>query len=293
MTTVLVCGATGNTGSEVLRQLRGEDVTLRALTRSKESAERLSAEGVQAFVGNLEEVAGLGPALDGVDVVYVANPASPELPALEGALAAAARDAGVGHLVKLSVIGAAADSPLSFAELHFHAEELIRQSGIGWTMLRPNGFMQNTLAWSAQIPGGVIYGPVMDARWSIIDVRDIGAVGAAAILDAAGHAGKTYELTGPEDSSPREQVAIVAELLGVPLEAQEVTIDQAKATMLSMGWPEWNVERMGELFEIYAEGIAQTISGDVEVVTGRPARTYGEFAADHLDTFRAGGQADE
>ena len=199
MTTVLVCGATGNTGSEVLRQLRGEDVTLRALTRSKESAERLSAEGVQAFVGNLEEVAGLGPALDGVDVVYVANPASPELPALEGALAAAARDAGVGHLVKLSVIGAAADSPLSFAELHFHAEELIRQSGIGWTMLRPNGFMQNTLAWSAQIPGGVIYGPVMDARWSIIDVRDIGAVGAAAILDAAAHAGKTFAARAGRD----------------------------------------------------------------------------------------------
>ena len=265
MAKVLICGATGTTGSEILRQLKGEDVELRALTRSEESAQKLRAEGV--------------------DVVYVANSASPELPALEGGLASAAREAGVGHLVKLSVIGAAEDAPLIFAQMHARAEDLIRESGIAWTMLRPNGFMQNTLAWAGQIPGGTVYGPVMDARWSIVDVRDIGSVGVAAILDPQGHAGKTYDLTGPEASSPREQVEILADLLGRPIAAQEVPIDQAKESMLSMGWPDWSVERMGELFELYANGLAEGVSGDIETVTGRPARTYREFAADHLAAF--------
>ncbi len=93
--------------------------------------------------------------------------------------------------------------------------------------MRPNGFMQNTLAWAAQFPGGVVRAPVIDAHWSIVDVRDIAAIAVAALRDAASDRDETYTVTGPKASSPREQIALLAEILGRPLSAQEVTIDQA------------------------------------------------------------------
>ncbi len=283
--TVLISGATGTTGSEVLRRLQAEGMPVRAMTRSNESAERLRAAGTETVVADLADSSSLAAALEGIDAIYVANPSTPAIAELEGNLARAAVAAGVGHLVKLSVIGAAENSPLEFGRLHAAAEREVLDSGIAWTMVRPNGFMQNTLAWAAQIPGGAVYGPVMDARWSIVDVRDIGAVAAAVLADPAAHAGRSYTVTGPEASSPREQIAIVSELLGRDIAAQEVSIEQAQQSMLDMGLPAWTVERLGELWRLYADGLAADVSGDVEQVTGTAPRGYREFAADHLAAF--------
>ncbi len=281
---VLVSGATGTTGGEVLRQLRAAGVEVRAMSRSQQAAARFQADGIEAAVADLAAPDTLAPALQDVDAVYVANPASAQLAEHEGSLARAAATAGVRHLVKLSVIGASPDSPITFGRMHHGSEQAIASSGISATMVRPNGFMQNTLAWAAQIPGGVIRGPVMDARWSIVDVRDVAAVAVAALQDAAAHGGRAYAVTGLNASSPREQVAILSEVLNLPLRAEEVTIEQAQQTMLACGWPQWSVERMGELFRLYAEGLATETSGDVEQVTGRPPHGYRQFAVAAIDT---------
>lgn len=283
--TVLISGATGTTGGEVLRQLRAADVPVRAMTRSEESAERFRDEGIDAAVADLADPATLGAALEGVDAVYVANPASPDLPAHEGALAQAAAAAGVGHLVKLSVIGASPDAPLDFARMHHAGEQAIKQAGIPWTMVRPNGFMQNTLAWADQIAGGTVYGPVIDARWSIVDARDVAGVAVAVLRDPGAHAGEAYVVTGPEPSSPREQVAILSELLGRPIEAAEVTIDQAEAAMVDADIPAWTAERLGELFGLYRDGLAEGVSPEAERLIGQAPRDYRAFARDHLAAF--------
>jgi uncharacterized protein YbjT (DUF2867 family) len=128
---------------------------------------------------------------------------------------------------------------------------------------------------------------VIDSRWSIVDVRDVAAVAVAALLDPEAHAGETYTVTGPEATSPREQVEILAEVLGRPLHAQEVSIDEAKQGMLAGGWPAWSAERMGELFGFYADGLGETISPDVQRVTGARARDYRTFATDHAESFGA------
>lgn len=111
MARVLVCGATGTTGSAVLGELNAADLAVRAVTRSQESADRLRRSGAAAVVADLGEPATLPAALADVDAVYLAYPASPDLPEHEGNLARAAADAGAGHLVKLSVIDPAPDSP--------------------------------------------------------------------------------------------------------------------------------------------------------------------------------------
>jgi uncharacterized protein YbjT (DUF2867 family) len=278
---ILVCGATGTTGGAVLRALRGDERPLRAMTRSEESAARLRAQGIDAAVADLGDPGSLGPALEGVEAVYVANPVAAALAEHEGNLAAAAATAGVGHLVKLSVIGAAEDAPITFGRLHGAAEDAVRAAGVPTTMLRPNGFMQNTLAWAGQIPSGTIRGPVMGARWSMVDVRDIAAVAARVLEDPSEHAGREYVLTGPEPSSPHEQVEILAELLELPLETAEVPIEAAQEAMRGAGVPEQTLEWLGELWRLYAGGMAEAVSPDIEQVTGRPPYSFRQFAEDH------------
>jgi uncharacterized protein YbjT (DUF2867 family) len=285
--TVLVSGATGTTGSEVVRQLRAADIPVRVMTRRAESAERLSGQGVETFVADLADPSSLAAALEGVDAVYVATSASPQLPEHEGNLARAAVEAGVAHLVKLSVIGCSPESPLEFGRLHSASEAEVKATGIGWTMVRPNGFMQNTLAWARQIATGTVHLPVVDARWSIVDVRDVASVAVAALLDPHTHAGAAYTATGPQASSPREQVAILSELLGRPVAVQEVTIQQAMESLVGAGLSEWSARRMGELFALYADGLAEAVSEDIERVTGRPAHAYRDFAADSREAFAA------
>jgi uncharacterized protein YbjT (DUF2867 family) len=285
---ILVCGATGTTGGAVLRQLRGDRQPLRAMTRSRQSAERLRADGVEAVVADLGDPGSLAGALEGVDAVYVANPASAVLAEHEGNLAAAAAGAGVGHVVKLSAIGAAQDAPITFGRLHGAAEEAVKAAGTAWTMLRPNGFMQNTLAWAGQISTGTIRVPVMAARWSIVDVRDIAAVAARVLTDPSDHAGRAYVLTGPEPSSPHEQVETLGELLERPLDTEELPIESAQEAMRGAGVPAQTVNWLGELWRMYAQGLAEEVSGDVEQVTGRSPYTFRQFAEDHHTLWRQG-----
>jgi uncharacterized protein YbjT (DUF2867 family) len=289
--TVLVCGATGTTGGAVLRQLRGDQVPVRAMTRNEDSAAKLRQGGVDAVVADLAEPGSLPGALEGIEAIYVANPPTPDLAEHEGNLARAAAQARVRHLVKLSVVGAAADAPITFARLHHAAEAAVQAAGVAWTMLRPNGFMQNTLSWAPQIPSGIIRGPVMHARWAIVDVRDIAAV-AARVLASRGspgqHAGQAYTLTGPEASSPHEQVEVLSELLERQLETFDVPTEAAQEAMRAAGVDEQTVTWVGELWRHYAAGQAEAVSPDVERVTGRPPYTFRQFAEDHHPLFLEG-----
>lgn len=283
---VLVSGATGTTGFHVVRLLHEMGIPVRAMTRSSESAARLRAEGLEAVVADLKDPASLPDALEDISSVYVASPASPHLAEHEANLVRAAAQAGIAHVVKLSVIGVARDTPIAFGRLHFEAEQAIVASGVRWTMIRPNGFMQNTLGWARMLADGTVYGPAMEARWSVVDARDIAAVAVAVLQEPDGHAGETYTVTGPEACSRREQVAVLGEVLGRDISVREVSIAQAQQSMRSAGWPEWNVQGMTEMLELSSDELAQAVSPVVPGITGRAARTFREFARDHLEAFR-------
>ena len=282
--TVLVAGASGTTGAEVVAQLVAAGVPVRAMSRSAEKAEALRAPGVEPVVARFDDPASLAAAVDGVDAAYVVTGAATDMAATEGALAHAAAHAGV-HLVKLSVVGASADAPLRFGVVHAEAEAAIAAAGGSFTFVRPNGFMQNDLAWAAQVPSGTIAGPVMDAAWAIVDVRDVAAVAVAALRDPAAHAGATITVTGPAARTPRARVAALAEVLGVELATVDVPIPAFKEQLRGFGIPEWTVEGLEELFELYADGSAASVSPEGEAVTGRPPRTWEQFAADHVAAF--------
>lgn len=286
--TVLVTGATGTTGSAVVTELVAAGVAVRALTRSPDRLGALARPGVEPVAAAHDDPAALRAALSGVGAVYVAIPSAPELPEREAAVARLAAEAGA-HVVVLSTLGAAADSPLRFARMHAAAEAAVEATGATWTFLRPTGFMQNDLAWAGQVAGGTVAGPVMDAAWSIVDVRDVAAVAAAALTDPGAYAGRRLDVTGPEPRTPRDRVAALGAVLGRELAAVDVPIPAAVAGLRSYGVPEWQADGLGELFGLYAAGLATAVSADAAAVLGRPARTWETFTADHAAAFGAGG----
>lgn len=284
--TVLVAGATGITGSAVLAQLVAAGVGTRALTRSAENADLLRRSGADVVVATFDDSEALQSAFRGVSAAYIATPSSPDMAATESAFARAAADADA-HLVKLSVIGASGDSPLRFARHHAESEQAIEAVGGSWTFLQPNGFMQNNLAWADQVPSGTIVGPVMDAAWSIVDVADIAAVAMAALTAPDTHAGRRIVITGPEARTPRDLVSALGRVIGRELDVVDVPIAGAQERLRSFGIPEWYVDGLGELFELYATGAASGVSPDAETVLQRPLRTWENFLIDRRDDFQS------
>lgn len=278
--TIVVAGATGTTGGAVLHALARAGAEPRAMTRSPEAAADLRAAGFDAVVADLTDAQTLSAAFDGATAAYLAQPASPQLPAHERGFAQAAADAGA-HVVKLAALGTAPDSPSGLCRMHAESQAAIRAGGASWTFLQANGFMQNTLLVAGQLGSGVVRVPVPDARWSIIDARDVGAVAAAVLSDPAAHAGATHELTGPEPCSAREQVAVLSELLGAPLSVEELPIEAVVG-----GLSPWHRDRVRELYALYATGAAEAITPTVADLTGKPARNYRTFAGDHLEAIR-------
>jgi len=282
--TVLVAGATGTTGSAIVRHLRAAGVPVRAMSRSADKATMLTGPGVEGVIASFDDAESLARAFAGVSAAYVVSVSSPDVAATEGSFARAAA-AAQAHLVKLSVIGASTDAPLRFAVHHAESEAAIEDAGGTWTFLQPNGFMQNDLAWAAQIPSGTVAGPVMDAPWSIVDVDDVAAVAVAALTSRESFAGQRVLVTGPEARTPRDRVTALAAILGRELAVVDLPIDAVKEQLRGYGLSPWYADGLGELFALYATGQAAAVAPDVERVLGRPGRRWEDFAAAHTADF--------
>lgn len=282
--TILVAGATGTTGSAVVAALRERGAAVRAVTRSHRKATALREAGTTAVVADFADAASLRLAFDGVSAAYIATPSSPDMASTETPFARAAADAGA-HLVKLSTLGATTDSGLRFGRMHAASEAAIEAVSGSWTFVQPTGWMQNDLAWAAQVPSGTIAGAVMDASWSIVDVRDAVAVAVSALLDPATLTGRRIAVTGQAARTPRDRVQALATILGRELAAVDVPTAHVAAQLRGYGVGEWEVGGLVELFELYAAGYATAVAPDAAEVLGRATRTWEEFAADHVHAF--------
>ncbi len=282
---LLVTGATGTTGLEVLRALKARGAEARALIHDESKAGALEELGVEHVTGDLGDPRTLTPALEGVERAYLVCPVSPMQSELEQTFLETAKAAGVKHVVKLSIIGASPEAPLRFARAHANVEQALRESGMAWTLLRPNGFMQNTLAWGAQVQDGTFYSPVPDAAFTIVDARDVAEVAALALTED-GHAGKAYGLSGPEAVSYRDQVRRVFAVADREVNIEEVPVDAVKRELVRAGVPPWNAEGLAELLELYASGGATMVTSGVQDALGREPRDLDAFARDHADAFK-------
>jgi uncharacterized protein YbjT (DUF2867 family) len=274
-TPILVTGATGKVGRQVVSRLTRAGTSVRALARNPTGFEK----DVEPAVGDLTDVDSVRAALDGVESVFLVWP-------FFGADAVEAfLDAAGKHVRRIVFLSAFAHDPVAGpATFHGDVERLIEKSGLDWTFLRAGGFASNTLMWADQIRGGVVRWPYGNAARSLIHEADIAEVGVLA-LTRDGHIGAKYNLTGPDTMTQIEQVAAIGNAVGREVRWEELARPEARA-QLAEAWGESSFVDGALDHWASLEREPEEVTRTVQEVTGAPARTFRQWAADHADEFR-------
>lgn len=280
---ILVIGANGTVGSQVVHQLVEAGQRVRVLVRDASRAAK-HGKAAEVVIGDLAQPETLGPAFAGVEKVFLLS-TGPERLELNGI--DAARAAGVRHVVKLSTMGFGQERDgLAIGHWHRAVEAYLEASSIPWTVLRAGGFSTNALGWADTIKAqGAVFAATGDGKVAVVDPRDIAAV-AVAVLTRPGHEGKRYELTGPEALSLAEQVALISRAIGRSLRFVDAPPAAARDAMLKTGMPAPLVEGMLEVMAKIKAGGAATVSPDVEQVLGRQPRTFAAWAEENAAAFQ-------
>lgn len=283
---IVVTGATGNIGRELIRLLGEQDATVRALSRNPPRAEeeRVGLEWVKA---DLAERGRLPEIFDGADRLFLLTGNVEGMVPLQKNAIMAAEEAEIRHVLKVSALGASDHSKSVIGVWHYNVERVLRSADLAWTILRPHVFMQNLLDQRSSIRSeGRICSPSGEAQIPMIDTRDIAAVAAAILAEPDTHAGKRHTLTGPEAISHREATAVLSRVLGRSLTYVPETDDEAWTRLREAGLPAWLIGARLALAGYQRQGGGTDILTDtVEQITGRPARGFEEFARDHAASF--------
>ncbi|MFJ5868449.1 NAD(P)H-binding protein [Streptomyces parvus] len=281
---ILVTGATGAVGREVAALLATAG-PVRILARRPDRV-TVRGDGVEVVEGAYGDRPALDRALRGVNSLFLVtnSPTEPD----DERVAGAAHAAGVRHLVKLSMMAVEEPGADDFiTRRQRENEEAIRESGVAWTFVRPRTFMSNTLSWTPGIrSAGVVRALYGDAPVACVDPRDVAAV-AVAVLTGTGHEGRAYAVSGPEAITAREQTAQLSRVLGRPLRFEELGPDAARTALLAK-YPRPVAEAFLESAERQRAGAKAAVVPTVQELTGRGARSYRTWSADHADAFAAG-----
>jgi NAD(P)H dehydrogenase (quinone) len=269
-----ITGSSGVLGGMVARQLAAAHVPQRLLARNPERAPRLP--GAVVVQSSYSDRAGAEKALEGIDTLFMVS-ASESADRLDQhrTFVAAAAAAGVGSIVYTSFAGAAADATFTLARDHDATERYIRESGMRYTFLRDNLYID----FLSDLVGedGVIRGPAGDGRAAVVARADVARVAAAVLQAPESHAGATSELTGPEALPMTEVAAILTDLSGRPVVFQNETIEEAYASRARWGAPDWQLDAWVSTYTAIAAGELAHVSDDVERITGAPPMGLAEF----------------
>ena len=284
--TVLITGPTGNIGTHLVRLLSKSGTRVRAAVRSKAKITSLNLPGVEWVEADFNNPASFDPALKGVERVFVLSPFVPTLAEMSNDLVDRAKKAGASHIVRLSASGANPKGTLMLSQWQGNAEKHIQASGLAWTILRPAFFMENILNnFSGSIKTqGKYYVPHGSGKAPYIAARDIAAVALQA-LTARGHEGKIYELSGPESLSDHDIAKILSGVAGRSIEYVDVPEDEARASMLGSGVPQWMVDCLMELNDIVKKGWTANVATTLKDITGEDATTFEQWAEEHLNAW--------
>lgn len=282
--TILVTGATGNVGSQVVQQLVASGIMPRVAVRSMNKAESLKKAGAEPVEMDLERPETVQSALTGVDKVFLVSPFVPNMVELTAILIEAAKRANVQQIVKLSAL---AQPGIALSKWHSEMENAITSSNIPFTFLRPNGFMQNFVNAMAETikSDNAFYLNAGDGKVSFVDTRDIASVAVAALI-TSGHEGQSYTITGAEALSHAESASILSQVLGRTINYIDVPEDVVRQGMQGAGMPEPTVNALLELYASYKAGQSATVSPVVEQVTGKQPISFEQFAKDYAEVWQ-------
>lgn len=283
---ILVTGATGNVGAAVVAELTAKREPVRAFVRDEKRARELLGAGVELARGDFEDSASIARALDGVDAVFLSSGDQPNKVAHETAVIEAARAAGIHRIVKASTIGAEAGSPLPPFDWHGQIEDNLRASGIPSVLLHSYFYMTNLLASAEPVrQTGKLFAPLSGARIAMIDPRDTGAVGAAALVTDR-YDGRVLDLSGPEPVTYEQVADELSQVAGRAVEFVNIPDGAARQTFVQMGTPDWLLTHFDHLFPLLRSGFVAQPTDTVRAVTGREPRSFATWARDHAAAFR-------
>ncbi len=284
---ILITGATGTIGSELSKLLSARGFSFRVMVRNREQVNGLdklpSAEIIEGDFNNADSLA---TALQGIDKAFLLTNSSQLAESQQKRFVDAAKAAGVKHIVKLSQWAASASSPVRFLRYHAAVEQHIKESGIPYTFLRPNLFMQGLIALKEYIADkGIFFAAVGDAPISAVDIRDIAEVAAVA-LTGEGHENKTYNLTGPEAITHYQMADFLSAALHKTVHFVDTSDEVMHGALLKAAFPLWQADGLIEDYAHYRNHEAAIVTQDVQQITGHPARSFEQFAKDYAAIFK-------
>ncbi|MER2996188.1 SDR family oxidoreductase [Pontibacter populi] len=286
--TILVTGATGTVGREVVKQLSMLDgIRVRAGVHSVIKGENLRRlPDVEVVEMEFTDPDSLHAAFTHADKVFLVTPFSEGQVEMAKKLIDEAKKRGVKHIVKLSAIGAGDENAIQLCRWHRDIEQYIEQSGIPYTFLRAASFMQNFENYSSPTikSEGKIYMPTGDGKVAYIDARDIAAV-AIAVLTNDGHENKIYDLTGPEAISVSEVADTISLVTGRQVDFVDVPEEDARKSMQQQQTPDWMINSLLELYGQHRAGKSAEVNSSVEELTGHKPHTFRQFVKEYKECF--------
>jgi uncharacterized protein YbjT (DUF2867 family) len=280
---ILVTGASGTIGGEVVRLLAAKGEQVRAMIRSPNRAG--VPAGVEVVRGDFDEPSSLEQSVAGATALFLLSAPGPSVSLHDQAMLGPARDAGVSRVVKVSSIGSGETGNARVGAWHRPGEQAVQASGMAWTLLRPAEFASNTLRWADPIRAG---DPVPNmtgvGTLGVVDPRDVAAVAVESLI-SDGHEGQAYTLTGPELLSVPDRAVRLGQVLGRAVRTVEVPLDVAREQMLASGMNASFVDVVIDGLEFIRSGHGAVLTGDVERVLGRPPHGFDIWVQDHRDAF--------
>lgn len=279
---ILITGATGNIGQELIPLLLETGQSIRVFVRDERKVSHLDP-CIERATGDLNNPDSLITAMQGVERVFLVTfEKQQDINVIE-----AAKRAGVQHIVKLSTLEAT-EHKIKVGKWHFEREELIRTSGLDWTFLRPGMFMSNSIEWwSASIrgQGSVFFPGGKKGKVAPVDPRDVAKVAVLA-LTQPGHSKQAYELTGSELFTIGEMVQIIASVLGKPIQYVAIPPIAAKLFMLKSGMDKTLVNALMEMLASLRKNEGAIVTDTVQRVTGYAPRKFEAWCREHVQAFQ-------
>jgi len=279
---ILITGATGHIGKELIPILLQAGQSIRVFVRDEKKVAHLNP-CIERAVGDLNNPDSLVSAMRGVDRVFLVTfEAQQDINVIE-----AAKRVGVQHIVKLSTLEAT-DHKIQVGKWHYEREELIRASGLDWTFLRPGMFMSNSIDWWAESIKGqasVFFPGGKKGKVAPVDPREVAEVAAIA-LTQSGHNGQAYELTGSELFTIGEMVQVISKVLGKPIQYVDIPPIAAKLFMLKSGMDKALVNALMEILASLRKNEGSIVTDTVQRVTGHAPRTFEAWCREHIEAFR-------
>lgn len=287
MSKVFVTGAAGNIGTAVLAGLHGEGIEVVAGVHNADKAKTLGDLGVDARVFDFENTDSMQSAMEGCDKMVLVLPLVEKMTRYGHLAVQAAKAAGIKYIVRTSGYAASSDAHWRLGREHGMVDQFVEDSGIPFTVLRPNTFMQNfSTIMTDMVKSGVVALAEEDAKVSYIDVRDIAACIVRLLVDPGEHENKFYALTGPEGLSGADVAAKLTAVSGREVVYRPLEEEAYVAALAENGMPEWNINMLVSLTRVVKLGMIGNVTKAVEFITGTPARTFEAFAEEHAAIWK-------